>query len=95
MSFFLLINPSRSLEHHRLTSPISAQPEARHPSERDCSTDKVLVGHNYPISAIAWSPDDSLLLSSAEQQLRLWNTSVRVAFRTPAHSAYIDVHLYR
>lgn len=36
----------------------------------------VLTGHSFQMSAISWSPDDSLLLSSAEHEVRLWDVQV-------------------
>lgn len=36
----------------------------------------MLQGHNYHISALAWSPDDTKLLTSAEQEIRIWNPQV-------------------
>lgn len=35
-----------------------------------------LEGHSDEIRCIAWSPDDSLLLTSAETELKVWNTKV-------------------
>ncbi|KAG8873801.1 hypothetical protein FRC20_007455 [Serendipita sp. 405] len=41
--------------------------------ELDCTLEKVLRGHIYPLNAIAWSPDDKLLLSSGEHEVKLWD----------------------
>lgn len=39
----------------------------------------ILSGHNKPISFVAWSPDDSMLLTAANDHLvRLWDVQVSV-----------------
>lgn len=45
-------------------------------ADLDCKLERVLHGHTFFMNAIAWSPDDSLLLSSAEHEIKLWNVEV-------------------
>lgn len=45
--------------------------------DEDFSVEWKLKEHSDPVSCIAWSPDDSILLSSAETILKMWNTKVR------------------
>ncbi|KAI5479335.1 catabolite degradation protein [Pseudohyphozyma bogoriensis] len=37
--------------------------------------DKVFSEHTDPIACLAWSPDDSILLTAAENTIKMWNTS--------------------
>jgi len=39
--------------------------------------DKVFREHADPVSCLAWSPDDSILLTAAEAVIKMWNTEVR------------------
>jgi WD40 repeat protein len=45
-------------------------------SELDCDLEKVLHGHSFAMSTISWSPNDKLLLSSAEHEIKLWDVEV-------------------
>lgn len=45
--------------------------------ELDCSLEKVLDDHEFSVTAIAWSPDDKLLLSSAHHEVKLWDVEVK------------------
>lgn len=38
--------------------------------------EKIFREHADPVSCIAWSPDDSILLSAAETIIKMWNTEV-------------------
>lgn len=38
----------------------------------------MLEGHDDGITCIAWSPDDALLLTSAEDCIKLWDVAVRL-----------------
>jgi WD40 repeat protein len=49
-------------------------------ADLDCSLERVLRGHTFYMSAIAWSPDDSLLLSSAEHEIKMWDVEVSLIF---------------
>jgi WD40 repeat protein len=47
-------------------------------SEFNCSSEKVLDKHDEPVGCIAWSPDDHVLLTSAENVIKVWNVEVRM-----------------
>ncbi|KAJ8507610.1 hypothetical protein ONZ45_g10037 [Pleurotus djamor] len=49
---------------------------------RDWTTHLVLRDHQYPVGCLAWSLDDNILLTSAEQTIKLWNTRNGVCMRT-------------
>ena len=37
-----------------------------------------LTGHTTPVSQLAWSPDDTLLLTVSESSIMIWDTQVRL-----------------
>ncbi|KAJ7343183.1 WD40 repeat-like protein [Mycena albidolilacea] len=41
-----------------------------------------VLGHPYPVIALAWSLDDSILLAGAEHHIKMWNTKTGVCLRT-------------
>ncbi|KAG6909629.1 hypothetical protein DXG01_016411 [Tephrocybe rancida] len=41
-----------------------------------------LKDHPYPVGCLAWSKDDSILLTSAENLVKLWNTKTGICTRT-------------
>lgn len=45
-----------------------------HPRDRECVAEFTLRDHPYPVGAIAWSLDDSILLTSADNLIMLWDT---------------------
>ncbi|KAG8721117.1 hypothetical protein FRC08_015611 [Ceratobasidium sp. 394] len=47
------------------------------PAVRACSAERVLSGHEHAVNALAWSPDDKVLLTSAEQVIKMWDVTVR------------------
>lgn len=51
------------------------QPETA-PAIRDCVVEHVLSGYECPVNALAWSPDDKVLLTSAEQVIKMWDVAV-------------------
>lgn len=51
------------------------QPVSLHHA-RDCSPHLVLKEHRDPVGCLAWSLDDSILLTGADRMIRLWNTEV-------------------
>ncbi|KAF8710474.1 WD40 repeat-like protein, partial [Rhizoctonia solani] len=51
------------------------QPDAD-PTTRECLAERVLSGHEYAVNALAWSPDDKILLTSAEHVIKMWDVSV-------------------
>ncbi|CAE6340359.1 unnamed protein product [Rhizoctonia solani] len=50
------------------------QPDAD-PTTRECLAERVLSGHEYAVNALAWSPDDKILLTSAEHVIKMWDVS--------------------
>lgn len=69
------------------------------PSSRTYQHVLTLRDHPFPVGCLAWSLDDSILLSSAEQYIKMWNTKasrVRAQFHLyNAHSAFLsDWYLY-
>ncbi|KDQ33398.1 hypothetical protein PLEOSDRAFT_1073660 [Pleurotus ostreatus PC15] len=53
---------------------------SHHP--REWSPHHILREHQYAVGCLAWSLDDSILLTSAEQTIKLWNTKTGICFRT-------------
>ncbi|CAE6525524.1 unnamed protein product [Rhizoctonia solani] len=45
------------------------------PTTRECLAERVLSGHEYAVNALAWSPDDKILLTSAEHIIKMWDVS--------------------
>ncbi|KAH9066423.1 WD40-repeat-containing domain protein [Lactarius vividus] len=41
-----------------------------------------LQGHPFAVTCLAWSPDDTILLSSSEQYIKMWNTETGICIRT-------------
>lgn len=55
----------------------SQQPESEQGRDRDCSVHRILRDHKYGVTLLAWSADDSILITGSEQHLKMWNTEVR------------------
>ena len=51
------------------------------PAERDCRVHKVLKDHNDGVTALAWSMDDSVLLTSAGSSIKMWNARTGLCIR--------------
>ncbi|TRM62529.1 WD40-repeat-containing domain protein [Schizophyllum amplum] len=51
------------------------------PNLRDVRPHHILRDHPFPVSCIAWSLDDSVLLTGSEAQIRLWNTRTGLCIR--------------
>ncbi|KAF5330927.1 hypothetical protein D9619_005384 [Psilocybe cf. subviscida] len=51
-------------------------------STQDWSAHFVLRDHTYAVGCLAWSPDDSVLLTASEGQIKMWNTKTGVCTRT-------------
>ncbi|KAG2041820.1 hypothetical protein BDR03DRAFT_680239 [Suillus americanus] len=49
-------------------------------SSRDCIAEFILRDHPYPLGCLAWSLDDSILSTSADHLILLWNTKVDFKF---------------
>ncbi|KAF8350519.1 WD40 repeat-like protein [Amanita rubescens] len=52
------------------------------PSSHDWVMHLKLKDHPYPVGCLAWSIDDSLLLTGAEHFIKIWNTKTGVCLRT-------------
>ncbi|KAI0724985.1 WD40 repeat-like protein [Fomitopsis betulina] len=52
------------------------------PSIRDISPKFILRDHPYPVGCVAWSHDDSILLTAAEHHIKLWNTRTGLCVRS-------------
>ncbi|SCV68978.1 BQ2448_1998 [Microbotryum intermedium] len=50
--------------------------------------DKVFREHSDPVSCIAWSPDDTILLTAAESVIKMWNTEKGHCIATLNQHAY-------
>ncbi|GAA5843715.1 hypothetical protein JCM9279_000115 [Rhodotorula babjevae] len=50
--------------------------------------DKVFRDHADPVSCLAWSPDDSVLLTAAEAVIKMWNTETGSCIATLARHEY-------
>jgi hypothetical protein len=48
---------------------------------QDWVTHHILPDHPYSVSCLAWSLDDTILLTSAEHLIKLWNTKVNALYR--------------
>ena len=48
-----------------------------HPQTREYRPVHILRDHPYPVGYVAWSLDDSVLLTSSENYIKMWNTRVR------------------
>lgn len=53
-------------------------------SNPDISLHLHLQDHQFPVGCLAWSLDDTILLSSCEQLIKMWNTEVRQVLCNPA-----------
>ncbi|KAG2061593.1 WD40 repeat-like protein [Suillus hirtellus] len=52
------------------------------PSSRDCIAEFILRDHPYPLGCLAWSLDDSILSTSADHLILLWNTKTGALMKT-------------
>ncbi|EMD38068.1 hypothetical protein CERSUDRAFT_152691 [Gelatoporia subvermispora B] len=53
----------------------------RDPSVREYSPQHILRDHPYPVGCVAWSLDDSILLTSAEHYINMWNARTGVCLK--------------
>jgi len=51
------------------------------PQERKCSMVRVIGEHQYTVGCLSWSPDDSMLLTSTESTIKVWNAKTGVFIR--------------
>ncbi|KAH9483891.1 WD repeat-containing protein 26-like protein [Psilocybe cubensis] len=51
-------------------------------SAQDWTAHLILRDHPYPLGCLTWSLDDSILLTSTEQFIKMWNTKTGVCIRT-------------
>ncbi|KAH9050611.1 WD40 repeat-like protein [Lactarius hengduanensis] len=57
----------------------------------DISTHLHLHDHPFPVGCLAWSLDDTILLSSSEQYIKMWNTETGICIRTiEAHTETVS-----
>ncbi|CAE6517146.1 unnamed protein product [Rhizoctonia solani] len=66
------------------------QPDAD-PTTRECVAERVLSGHDYAVNALAWSPDDKILLTSAEHIIKMWDVSTGVSLRDLQNDSHSDM----
>jgi WD40 repeat protein len=61
-------------------TPTYSKPSAAHEAgpHQDWTPHFVLRDHPYPVGCLAWSKDDSVLLTSSDNYIKLWNTKVTV-----------------
>lgn len=52
------------------------------PSSRDCIAEFILRDHPYSVGCLAWSLDDSILSTSADHLILLWDTKTGVLMKT-------------
>jgi WD40 repeat protein len=50
-------------------------------SPQDWAAHHILHDHAYPVTCLAWSLDDTILLTSADHFIKLWNTKVNTLYR--------------
>ncbi|THU82897.1 WD40 repeat-like protein [Dendrothele bispora CBS 962.96] len=48
----------------------------------DWEAHQILRDHPYPVGCLSWSLDDSIILTSAENIIKMWNTQTGVCIRT-------------
>ncbi|KAF8844876.1 WD40 repeat-like protein [Paxillus ammoniavirescens] len=61
------------------------------PSSRECVVEFTLREHPFPVGAVAWSLDDSILATSAENLISLWDTKTGKCIHTvDSHSETVS-----
>ncbi|KAF8136439.1 WD40 repeat-like protein [Boletus edulis] len=61
------------------------------PSSRECVVEFTLREHPFPVGALAWSLDDSILATSADQLILLWDTKTGKCMQTlDSHSETVS-----
>ncbi|THH17111.1 hypothetical protein EW146_g3632 [Bondarzewia mesenterica] len=79
---------SASKDHSVIIWSIGTEAE---PSIRRYSPELILRDHPFHVGCIAWSLDDSILLSASEQYIKMWNTKTGVCLRTlEAHTETVS-----
>ncbi|KAL0946759.1 hypothetical protein HGRIS_012935 [Hohenbuehelia grisea] len=58
---------------------VGADPE---PSTREWAAQHILQDHPYAVGCLTWSKDDTILLTSSEHFIKLWNAKTGVCIRT-------------
>ncbi|CAE6463396.1 unnamed protein product [Rhizoctonia solani] len=61
------------------------------PTTRQCVAERVLSGHEYAVNALAWSPDDKILLTSAEHIIKMWDVSTGASLRDLQDDSHSDM----
>ncbi|KAF9792158.1 WD40 repeat-like protein [Thelephora terrestris] len=54
----------------------------KEPAQREYTQHLVLRDHQYPVGCISWSLDDSILFTSSENHIKMWNTRSGLCMRT-------------
>ncbi|MBZ6370410.1 MAG: hypothetical protein LBE44_00415 [Microbacterium hominis] len=69
------VSPRYLLPHVKEDEVANAHPFSNR-TQSGFTLEKILREHADPVSCIAWSPDDSILLTAAEAIIKMWNTEV-------------------
>ncbi|KAF8891225.1 WD40 repeat-like protein [Infundibulicybe gibba] len=64
-----------------ITNVTQSRPESSDSSIHDWGQYVILRNHPYPVGCLAWSLDDSVLLTSAEHHIKMWNAKTGVCMR--------------
>ncbi|KAL5529369.1 hypothetical protein ACEPAG_5354 [Sanghuangporus baumii] len=51
------------------------------PNVRECALEKKLRDHNDPVGCLAWSPNDTVLLTSTDSNIKIWNAKSGLCLR--------------
>ncbi|KAL5490152.1 hypothetical protein ACEPAI_4985 [Sanghuangporus weigelae] len=51
------------------------------PNVRECALERKLRDHNDPVGCLAWSPNDTVLLTSTDSNIRIWNAKSGLCLR--------------
>ncbi|KAH7341082.1 WD40-repeat-containing domain protein [Rhizoctonia solani] len=70
---------------------IADLPPDADPTTRQCVAERVLSGHEYAVNALAWSPDDKILLTSAEHIIKMWDVSTGASLRDLQNDSHSDM----
>ena len=76
-SVFFVLREHGNETNFYLKSPLDAGSS----SPQDWAAHHILRDHEYSVTCLAWSLDDTILLTSAEHFIKLWNTKVNTLYR--------------
>ena len=77
--FFVLLRDHGKETNNHVLSKSSVDSGSSSP--RDWAVHHILPDHLCSVSCLAWSLDDTILLTSAEDLIKLWNTKVNTLYR--------------